>query len=328
MRASSAMMMLASLAVLVQQPCAACTVTVNTIDVGRDFRVLVEDRGQPVRQLQVALSSRGTVDYTSMTDANGIASFGNVAARVYQLSVSHDSGLQTTEVRVHRDQFEDSIVRLSWPGAALAVAQSLTGVLRIATEESQQSISLQVVDGLSGRVLRSGTTAPGGVFEFQGLPDGRYFLRLTTSELTNWPRTKATGSIPVVIQSSSQTDHLDLDIGWSSCGLYYANQSSCKQSEFELKKLAGSIVDASGAVIVNTEISLFDLNGKLISRTQSDRAGEFALMGPETGTYRLLVQSAGFTPLRRTVKIGPNSKGSAVQVQLGVFGACSDAIVQ
>jgi hypothetical protein len=135
----------------------------------------------------------------------------------------------------------------------------------------------------------------------------------------------------VAVDQGAPTDHLDVDLGWTSCGLWYADRSECPQSDVRIEQLSGQVLDAGDAAIPGAKILLFDPAGTLVERLQSESAGKFTSAHSLAGTYQLVVSSAGFTPLRRTLRAEPTgnpSRLSALTVQLGVSGSCSAANLQ
>ncbi|HET9320182.1 MAG TPA: carboxypeptidase-like regulatory domain-containing protein, partial [Bryobacteraceae bacterium] len=146
-----------------------------------------------------------------------------------------------------------------------------------------------------------------------------------------WSGEPITGLVAVAVDHGAAADHLDVDLGWTSCGLWYADRSQCPQSDLQVEQLSGQVLDASGAAIPDAKILLFDPGETLVERLQSDNAGKFTSPHSLVGTYQLVVSSAGFTPLRRTLHAEPTgnpTRTSALTVQLGVFGSCSAADLQ
>ena len=174
------------------------------------------------------------------------------------------------------------------------------------------------------RVGGYGTAGLAGCADHLGtrFPSGLYFLRLSSSEF------RSGGVIAVAVEPNAAADDLDVDLGWTSCGLFYAEQNTCPQSELRLGHLAGRVGDAAEASIPDAEILLLDPAGVLLQRTRSDRAGNFASLPLADGAYQLVVRSAGFTPLRRTLTLDSESDGSHLEVLLGVAGLCSDARIR
>jgi hypothetical protein len=99
----------------------------------------------------------------------------------------------------------------------------------------------------------------------------------------------------------------------------------------QTEQLSGQVLDSSGAAIPDAKILLFDPAETLVERLQSDNAGKFTSLHSLAGTYQLVVSSAGFTPLRRTLHAEPTgnpTRVSVLTVQLGVSGSCSAADLQ
>jgi hypothetical protein len=170
-------------------------------------------------------------------------------------------------------------------------------------------------------------TDENGEFAFAEVASGIYFLQLNTSGLKGPSGEELKGLITLAISRDARGDGLDLDLGWSSCGLVYVNQANCQQNEVEVSKLCGDALDVNGAVISKAEILLQGNDGKILDRTYSDAVGHFLLPAEKAGNYKLLVQSPGFSPVRTTVHIlstaGSKSCFRPIKVQMDAFGSCS-----
>lgn len=185
-----------------------------------------------------------------------------------------------------------------------------------------------MLEGSSGRRLKSLQTNDSGEFNFESAAPGLYFLSLKPSGLRGWSGEEITGLVAVAVNHDAPTDHLDVDLGWTSCGLWYADRSKCSQSDLQIEQLSGEVLDTSGAAIPDAKVLLFDSAETLVERLQSDSAGKFTSPYSLAGTYQLVVSRAGFTPLRRTLHAEPTDNPrrlAALSVQLGVFGTCSVA---
>ncbi len=181
--------------------------------------------------------------------------------------------------------------------------------------ENQLYIAGELLDSTAGRRLKSLLTIDGD-FDFESAAPGLYFLSLTSG---------LRGLVPVVVDSGAPTDHLDVDVGSTSCGMWYADQSKCPHSDVLIDQLSGQVLDASEASIANAQILLFDLAGALVERLQSNREGKFTSTHRLAGTYQLVVSTPGFTPLRRTIHAESPNPTQALTVQLGLMGSCSAA---
>jgi len=296
--------------------CVACTVVYPVFEVGPNFRVRVEDNGRPVEGLRVKIEGDRRSGITAtVTDKNGLALFRGVGSGSYHVSAGHDAGVSdSADLDVRRNGPNNITVPLRWPNTTPVLVRSLKGKIRepdYLPGQLQPTFSVDLMEGISGRKLKSLRTTPSGEFDFESVTPGRYSLSLPSV------------LVAVVVDDRAPTDHLDLDLGWTSCGMWYANQSACPQSDLQIRQLAGQVVDVTGAAISNAAILLFDPAENLVERLQSDIAGKFASPRTFAGTYELLVRSSGFTPLHRPVHAEPTGSLSPLTVELGVAGSCS-----
>jgi hypothetical protein len=174
--------------------------------------------------------------------------------------------------------------------------------------------------GASGLKLRSLLTNEHGHFDFGDVEPGLYFLSLALPQTT--------ARIAVTVDRGAPSDHLDIDIGWTSCGVWFVDRSKCARSDLRIAQLSGEIVDTSGGAIPHAAILLSGSGETVVERVQADAAGRFASLHSLPGTYELTVSSPGFTSLHATVHIDPGGNSpspSSLTVRLGVGGTCSSA---
>ena len=297
--------------------CGACVLIYPGLQVGPNFRVRVQDHGRSVQGLRVEIAGR--TNTFAYTDRNGFALFRDVPPGSYHLSASHDAGIPDGyELEVKLDKPAEVTVPLKWPNSAPVRVRSMKGVIRgpgYLPGQTQPRLSLDLLEGSSGRKLKSFETTDSGEFNVESAAPGLYFLSLN-------------GLIAVVVDPAAPADHMDIDLGWTSCGLWYADRSQCPQSDFQIQQLSGQVLDASGAAIPDAKILLLDRAGKLVERLRSDSAGEFKSPRSLAGIYELVVSAAGFTPLHATLHPGPSvnpARVPALTVELGVSGICGSA---
>ncbi len=315
--------------------CGACSIFYPGFQVGPSFRVRVEDHGRPVEGLRVEIGSNlGSSGNRVVrdTDKDGFAVFRGMGPGSYHLSADHDAGIPDgADIEVKPEGPTNVTVFLKWPSIAPVSVRSLKGAIRgpdYLPGRPQPRLSLDILEGNSGRRQKTLQTSDTGEFDFEGAASGMYFLDLKPSGLLGWSGEQITGLIAVVVDPNAGTDHLDLDLGWSSCGLSYTDTSNCRQSDLQIEHLSGQVLDPAGAVIPHAKITLHDAGGTLVEQLQSDSEGRFASPRPLEGLYELAVTSAGFTPYRRTVRAEPHSertRPSTLTVQLGLLGGCSVA---
>jgi hypothetical protein len=309
---------------------AACVVIYPTVQVGPNFRVKVEDRGRAVEGLRIELSSEHPAFVR--TDAKGLAFFRGIRPGLYSLTADHDVGIPAgVDVRVKRNGPTLVTVLLQWPGIPPVPALSLSGWIRgpdYLPGQSQPALSLELLEGSSGRSLKSLDTTADGTFDFGNVAPGLYFVSLKPSALYGWDGSPITGLIAVSADPNASAHQLEIDLGWSSCGLWYASQTACEHADLRIERLAGQVLDSDGAPISKADVFLFDSDGTEVERLQSDSRGKFLSPQSLRGTYQLLVRAPGFTSLHGMLRAEPTGNVThrlALTVNLGVLGNCSAA---
>jgi hypothetical protein len=109
--------------------------------------------------------------------------------------------------------------------------------------------------------------------------------------------------IAIEVDPKAKQDVLDLDLGWSSCGLGYAQRSG--YPEIQVSTICGNVKDSIGAVVSNAQVMLMASGegSDILEHTQSGTIGEFVLDQPENGTYQLLIKSSGFRPFLQVIHV-------------------------
>ena len=277
--------------------CWTCTYFYNPVTVGPNFVVSIEVRGRPIEGLRLDITGNHAV-----TDKNGYASFRGVAPGSYLVSAALDDGVAAdVALDVKPDGPADLVVPMKWPHVATVVVRSLKGTIRgpdYLPGTPQPRLSIDLLDAISGKLLKSLQTTDGGEFSFESDAPGIYFLRLNPSGLRGWSGEEITGLIAVAVDHFPPAHHLDLDLAWTSCGLWYSDASNCPQGDLHIGELSGRVLDTGGAAIAGASILLFDPTGKLVKRLQSDRTGTFASNHPLAGTYQLVVSHCSFASSR------------------------------
>ena len=301
------------------------------IQVGANFRVQVEDHGRPVKGLRVELrADRSTKNRAvSTTDKNGLAFFHSLRPGSYDVRTDLDAAGISDEaaVQVIPSSPADVTVHLKWPSFSPIVVRSLQGTLRAADYQigqPQPLLSLDLVEGISGRSLQRVRTTGSGEFSFDAVAPGLYFLKPSgqSGELI---------AIAVAVDTAAPVERLEVDFGTTSCGLWYIDQSQCPHPELQFGQLAGQVLDVTGAAIPRAAILLFDHSQNIVERLESDTAGNFASHRSLSGTYDLLVSALGFSPFRTAAHTRPSDDSappSPLTIQLGPGGSCSSVAPQ
>jgi hypothetical protein len=258
----------------------------------------------------------------------------NVALGKYFLMADHDGGTPDGyDVLVGREAKTDQPVKLKWPNPKPLKVKSAAG--RVAIPQSgakralEKPISLALVDAISNTVITVTETDNRGYFSFPTPSRGLYFIRLNHTQIKTWSGEEMTGDIPIEIASDAISDGVDLDLGWSSCGLYYSDMKQCHQPEVRVSKMCGEVFDPVGAIIAKADVYLLrDEHDEVpVAETRSDTKGRFSMNEVTPGTYELYVKATGFQSAHSKIHVSANRDASSciypLPITLGVFGSCS-----
>src|SRR6266851_378324 len=300
----------------------ACVTTYATAEVGRTFRVGVTDRGSPVKALRLVLGSsrpsavQGDGIVHSLTNEDGFATFSDVNPGSFLLTVENEEGAaDAVVVNVSSKGPTNVTVPLRWPSRTPMSVRSMAGTVRgpdYYPSQVQARLSLSLLEGLSARVIAKTVADSKGRFKFPDeIPAGIYFLRLNRSDLRGWSGEQMEGIIPVEVSPKAEQQALDIDLGWSSCGLGYAQRE--EHPELKLDKICGDIADSEGAVVSDAQVLLV-ASGKetqALKQTKSGVKGQFAFEVRHNGAYQLIIKSAGFQPFLSSIRVEVTAPGES-----------------
>ncbi len=292
----------------------ACSVFPGTVEVGSKFQVKVNDRGRPVKGLRMVLSTDSStgeehkVVVDSLTDADGIAHFLNLGAGSYWLAADHDGGVgDAVAVNVSPHGPANKTFSISWPSATPVTVRSAAGIVRgpdYYSNPVQAPISISLLEGISGREIEKTQSDGKGRFSFtSNVTPGIYFMRINPSSLRGWSGEQIEGMIVIEVATDAKESALNLDLGWSSCGLEYSQRVILP--ELKVTNICGAIKDSEGAVVAKAQVMLLagGEDAKILEQTQSGANGEFVIPKHSDGNYQLLVKSAGFSPYLRLIHL-------------------------
>jgi hypothetical protein len=317
--------------------CVACTIMYPVIRVGPNFIVKVSDQSRVWHglRLQVTLDSDPAIRQSAVTDEDGFARFQGVHPGSYSLLAGTDAAGMPAGVAldVRFDGPAEATIPVMWPSNRIVAARSLKGALYAPDDlrgpkppPAGANWSLDVFDGLSGRLLKGAQTTNLGEFNFDNAGPGLYLIKFKPLMMQD-----LSGIIVVDINPSAPADHLEIALNRGPCGLAYSDLNQCPHGEMRVYQLRGSVADTSGASIANADVVLFDSNDQIVEQSRSDKMGRFALTHSLPGTYQLVAKSNGFAVSRATVHLVSSHDASAhaqIKVELGLAGSCSVAYNQ
>ena len=95
-----------------------------------------------------------------------------------------------------------------------------------------------------------------------------------------------------------------------------------------ITQLSGTVVDASGAVIVGSIVQVRGPNGAVQTTTQTDANGSFIISGLPAGNYRLVVSNEGFETKEIPVNIATTEAQTPLRIALAVISVSTTVNVQ
>ncbi|MBL8236836.1 MAG: carboxypeptidase regulatory-like domain-containing protein [Bryobacterales bacterium] len=312
----------------------ACSIVYVPVPTGPSFQVRVEDRGRPVSGLRINLRGHN-FSRTTATGANGTARFQNIPPGAYQLGAEIDSGTPDGAMITVTDSGpKNTTIPLPWSNRPPLSVQALNGILRWPTSQSAQGLSILQVELLDARtgVSRGTTQTTGdGAFNLRTPPPGLYILRVTPTDLAPEGGIRIAGIVPVEVDQRAAIVNLDLDFGWTSCGVTYVASHTCPRPELSLTALSGQVLDAAGAPIARATVRLRNSGRDVVEQLTSDEEGRFASAKQFDGNYELAVSATGFASLRQPVRAAlpeDAARPQPLRIQLGIGGTCSYAAVR
>jgi Carboxypeptidase regulatory-like domain len=309
----------------------ACSLSFFPISVGSNFKVKVSGYDGPVHGLLLNLMDIKGPMLSAVTDDKGIAEFYisefyAVPPGTLFLGADHDSGIGGLQLNVKSNGPADVIVPMRWPSKEPIHVRSLSGTMRAPDARpgqlEQPVLSLELLEGISGRVLSTISTTARGEFDFGKLVPGLYFIRLKPYVAFNQ---QVGGLISVAVDPNApaQVDKLDLSLTWSSCGLMYTDLRQCPQPDLHVKKLEGHASDPEGRAVRRAEIVLLDAAQNQVAHASTDSAGNFSYPGPLAGTFELRIEGAGLNPVHTPIHIEPTALNSSLEIDAAYGDICS-----
>ena len=297
-----------------------CVIVESPISVNRSFSVQVSGIDGPVMGLRLNLTGGGGAR-TTITNAAGIAYFHEIPPGKRYLKADTDDGYAQLLLDVQSNP-ASPVLKMQWPSRTPIRVRTLAGRMRGPAVAPGMldwpALSLELVEGLSGRVLASATTTNRGEFDFGVRTPGIYFIRLRND--WKW------GEGLISVAAGAGTDRLDLNLQATSCGLIYSDLSMCPRPDLRVSKLEGRIAsdETGGPLRFGAEILLIDAANREAGHASAGPNGEFSMPGASAGAFELRIEGNGLAPMRTPIyidpSIDPGAGGSFLEVDGAYFG--------
>jgi hypothetical protein len=312
---------------------AACTIFYPVIPAAPSFQVHVEDRGRPVSGLRMELKGR-SLTKTAVTGEDGTVRFQDIPPGDYHIEAEFDAGIRDgATIQVTASGPKNATIPIRWPNQAPLIVQAPQGVLhwhKNEPDQRQSVLQVDLLDARTGKLQESTQTTSEGAFALKTPGPGLYFLRVTPTNSAPEGGIRAAVKIPIRVESHAPQLDLELDFGWSSCGVTYVALHACSQQELSIPYLSGQVVDTAGTSIARATVRLFNGDRTIAEQLTSDEEGRFVSTKPLNGSYELTVAATGFTSLRQKVRGSVPKDGvrpASLRIRLGL-GDCSLATAQ
>jgi hypothetical protein len=309
----------------------ACSLSFSPISAGSSFKVKVSGYDGPVKGLLLNLGGPLGPTNSAVTGGNGIAEFHNVPPGTLYLGADHDNGYGL-QLDVKSNGPANVVVPMRWPSIDPIHVRSLSGTMRVPDaipgQLEQSVLSLELLDGISGRILSSTNTTGRGEFDFGKPVPGLYFIRLKPYSAFHEQQVGGLISVAVDPSAPARADKLDLNLSWTSCGLMYMDLLQCPQPDLHVKTLEGHASDSMGRGLRRVEIVLLDPAQSQVAHVSTDPNGNFSFPGPLVGTFELRIDGGGFNPVHTALQIEPTAANSFIEIDAAYGMVCSTVWVK
>jgi hypothetical protein len=104
--------------------------------------------------------------------------------------------------------------------------------------------------------------------------------------------------------------------------------AAAEQDKGHPRRLPGTVVDASGALMARATVQILDANGAVQGTAQTDRNGAFVLSGLSPGSYRLVVSKPDFETVEIPITIGTAANPAPLHIAMTVSAVSASIDVQ
>jgi hypothetical protein len=313
----------------------ACSVSLSTVRVSPNFRVMVQHGTVPIPDISVEIydkadleKSQGETDWkpilTLLTGQDGAAGVHNLAPGSYLVQTRGPGAGSAVYARVlakgHKTSNE---ISLEWPF-------SWRGILKIRTLAGElasnnpwtpfQNIHMELWTAGATTPLAVEDTGVEGHFHFNEAKPGIYILRIRGQQKGVGDQWQVKGDITIELSPSADLpDSLSLHLSETSCGLTY---SSCPvPNVVAVASRRIKILDPLGAVIANAKYELLNQRGEALASGSTDSDGIAELSSELLGKMTLVIASPGFSLLKQPLELAaPDIHASDLLVSMALHG--------
>jgi hypothetical protein len=317
-------------------PADACSVSLSTVRVPPNFRVLVQHGTVAIPGIRVEVydnadleKSGGETEWkpilTLLTGPDGAAEVQNLASGSYLVETKGPGAGSAVyaQVSAKRGKVSNQL-SLEWPFSwrGILKAKSLAGELASNNPWMPfENVRLELWTAGAVSPMSVIETGPEGRFQFDKTKPGIYVLRVRGQQklARDW---QVEGDIPIELAPPALglPDSLSLHLAMTSCGITYDTCPTPNVVSSASRHIR--ILDPLGAAIANAKYELLDQSGRALAQGITDDAGITHLPPGLLGKLTLQVFSPGFTLLQQPlILLSPDDRADEILVTLAVHGS-------
>lgn len=321
----------------------ACWISLATVHVSSNFRVIVQHGSTPVPGVQVAVfdnadleKSHGETKWkpilTFVTGPAGAIDILHMKPGTYLIETKGPGAGSAVYAEVSTKPVKgDNPISLEWPASwnGILKARTLAGTLASNNPSVPfQNIHLELWTAGAESPLAAEDTGAGGHFKFSALKPGIYVLHVRGDQQGVGPTWQVDGDIPVELSPSSAdlSDDVSLNLAMTSCGIAYSRCAVPSVVTMASRRIR--VRDPLGAVIARAEYALEDQSRAVKAHGYTDSNGTADLPPDLLGKVTLVIASPGFSLLKQPLDLSVRDANAgdllvSMGLQFGEKSACS-----
>jgi hypothetical protein len=323
----------------------ACWVTLATVRVSTNFRVIVQHGSTPIPGIQVAVfdnadlaKSNGETEWKPtpmlmlVAGPDGAVDIQNLKPGSYLIETKGPGAGSAVNAEVSAKPVKgDNRISLEWPASwnGILKAKTLAGTLASNNPSIPfQDVHLELWAAGAQSPLAVEDTGAAGHFKFSELKPGIYVLHVRGQQQGVGPTWQVDGDIPFELSPSSAdlSDDVSLNLAMSSCGIAYSRCAVPNVVTMASRRIR--VRDPLGAVIARAEFALEDQSRAVKAHGYTDSNGIAELPPDLLGKVTLVIASPGFSLLKQPLDLSARDANAgdllvAMGVTFGEKNQCS-----
>ncbi|MGC2697990.1 MAG: carboxypeptidase-like regulatory domain-containing protein [Candidatus Angelobacter sp.] len=316
----------------------ACFVTLATVHVSTNFRVVVQQGSAPIPGIPVAVfdyadlaKSDGETEWkpkpilTLVAGPDGVVDIQNLKPGSYLIETKGPGAGSAVNAEVSAKRVKGSNrITLEWPFSSDGIlkTRALTGQL---TSNNPwipfQDVHVELWTAGAKTPISAENTGAEGHFHFEQTTPGIYILHVRGQQKGVGDNWQVEGDIPLELSPSAVNlpEVLSLQLAESSCGISYSSCPAPNVVAMTSRRIR--VRDPLGAVIAHAEYELDGPSSAMKAHGSTDSNGIAELPPDLLGKMTLVIASPGFTLLKQPLDLlAPDGRANDLLVSMAVNG--------